>query len=118
MICAIYERRPHSTRRITTDSRSARLIGQIEFDAKPRHHENVNEIKSILKEQKYKLAATPSKIVHPEYDFVVYVEPDPSASPRERHEANRKVITRKKPVAVGSASGVSRKLPLAKSRKR
>lgn len=111
MICAIYERRPRTVRNIT-DPRAAKPAGTIEFE-KGRHHENVKAITAKLAELGYKLATTPSKSTHPEFDFVVYVEPSSPASPRAAH----KEIERKKPVTVGGSGGVPRRLPLPKSRR-
>ncbi len=113
MICAIFERRPRTLRSIS-DSRAAKPIGQIEFDDQLRHHENVKVIKDKLAELGHKLATTPSKSTHPEFGFIVYVEPVTAKSSKEATAALKK----NKPVKVGGASGVSRRLPLPSLRKR
>ena len=118
MICAIYERRPRSTRLIT-DQRAARPIGKIEFEDQLRHHENVVVIKKKLEEMGYKMASTPNKTTHNEFDFVVYVEPSPTTSPREAYEQKRKGHpAKKKAVSMLGASGPSRRLPLPSGRKK
>jgi len=117
MICAIYERRPRTTRSVS-DPRAAKPVGVVEFDDQGRHHENISVIKARLAADGHKLASTPNKASHPEYDFVVYIEPQPATSPREAHLASAKGKKKRKPVTIGGASGTSRRLPLPSNRRR
>lgn len=117
MICVVYERRPKTLRTIS-DPRAAKPIAQIEIDDQGRHHENVSLIKEKLNELGYKIACPPSKTTTPDVDFVAYTEPSPMTSPREAAEDLKKITTKKKPVSVGSNSGVKRRLPLPQNRRR
>lgn len=117
MICAIYERRPASMRNIT-DPRTARPVGTFEFEDKLRHNENIAAIRDKLKELGHKMASTPNKVKHPDFDFVVYVEPSTPASPAAAIEALKKGALKKKAVRMVGASAASRRLPLPRSRRR
>jgi len=117
MICAIFERRPPSTRNIT-DQRAARPVGTFEFEDQLRHHENVEVIKAKIKELGYTMAATPNKTTHPEFDFVVYIEPAQQSTPQGARSQLMAGGPKKKAVRMVGASGVSRRLPLPSKRKR
>lgn len=117
MICAIFERRPRTTRSIM-DPRAAKPVGRVEFEDQRRHHENVNKIVLALAEMGHKMASTPSKSTHPEFDFVVYVEPSPATSQREAAIQMKSGADKKKPVSVGGSGGVGRRLPLPSGRKK
>ena len=103
MICAIYERRPPSTR-LVTDPRAAKPVEQFKFE-----DYNVMAIKDHMKESGYRIACNPSKVQGPEFDFVAYIEPRTADSPKK--------LLKKKPVQVGGASGIKRRHPVPVSRR-
>ncbi len=116
MKCAIFERIP-PTQRDILNQESAKFLETIEFLDKGLYYENVNEIHRLMLLRGAKLATTVNKTQHTDYDFVIYVEPNPASSPREA-AIKASMSGPGKPVSIGGPNGIRRRLPLPENRRR